>query len=128
MKDLLSKEHHCYTIHTFLMKSSAYPPPFYRPSPYMNYSPHFYKKIQNDIQNALKILKEVLPSLIYLQQTAYVQNRHAGESGRLIVDRIEIVDVRNMNAFLVIPVTEKPFDSLDDKFPTMHLDQILFCG
>ena len=27
MKDLLSKEHYCYKIHTLLMKSSAYPPP-----------------------------------------------------------------------------------------------------
>ena len=27
MKNLLSKEHYCYKIHTLLMKSSAYPHP-----------------------------------------------------------------------------------------------------
>ena len=37
-----------------------------------------------------KRLKEVLPCLISAQQTAYVQNRNIGESGRLISDIIEI--------------------------------------
>ena len=33
MKNFLSKEHYCYKIYTFLMKSSAYsPPPAPRPS------------------------------------------------------------------------------------------------
>ena len=35
-------------------------------------------------------LKKVLPDLISSQQTAYVKNRHIGESGRLISDIIEI--------------------------------------
>ena len=44
MKDLLSKEHYCYEIHTSLMKSSAYlfsidtHPPIWA-------TLHFYKKI-----------------------------------------------------------------------------------
>ena len=33
MKDLLSKEHYCYKIHTLLMKSSAYPSPSIDTSP-----------------------------------------------------------------------------------------------
>ena len=38
MKDLLSKEHYCYKIHTSLLESSA--APFYRqPLPYMHYPP-----------------------------------------------------------------------------------------
>ena len=40
-----------------------------------------------------KKLKEVLPSLISAQQTAYVQNRTIGESGRLISDIIEITNI-----------------------------------
>ena len=31
MKDLLSKEHYCYKIHTLLMKISAYPFPIDKP-------------------------------------------------------------------------------------------------
>ena len=31
-------------------------------------------------------LKKVLPDLISTQQTAYLKNRHIGESGRLISD------------------------------------------
>ena len=41
-----------------------------------------------------KRLKEVLPCLISAQQTAYVQNRNIGESGRLISDIIEIANSR----------------------------------
>ena len=43
-----------------------------------------------------KILKVVLPTLIFSQQTAYVKNRFIGESGRLVSD----MDI------------EKTFDSL----------------
>ena len=44
-------------------------------------------------------LKEVLPDLISSQQTAYVKNRHIGESGRLISDIIEITKIRNIEIF-----------------------------
>ena len=43
MKELLSKEHHCYKIHTLLMKSSAYLPPFYR-QPAIWTTPPFLKE------------------------------------------------------------------------------------
>ena len=39
-------------------------------------------------------LKEVLPDLIFLQQTAYIKKRHIGESGRLISDIIEIAKIK----------------------------------
>ena len=58
-------------------------------------------------------LKEVLPDLISSQQTAYVKNRHIGESGRLIPDIIEIIKIRNTEDFLVTMDIEKAFDSLD---------------
>ena len=47
MKDLLSKNHYCYKIHTSLTKSSAYPPPFSIDNPPMWIipAPHYYKKI-----------------------------------------------------------------------------------
>ena len=43
MKDLLSKEHYCYKIHTVLMKSIAYPPSI--DNPLYGLPPNFYKKI-----------------------------------------------------------------------------------
>ena len=61
-------------------------------------------------------LKEVLPDLISSQQTAYVKNRHIGESGRLISDTIEITKIRKIGDFLVTMDIEKAFDSLDHNF------------
>ena len=40
------------------------------------------------------ILKKVLPDSISSKQTAYVKNRHIGESGRLISDIIEIAKIK----------------------------------
>ena len=62
-----------------------------------------------------KQLKEVLSCLLSAQQTAYVQNRNIGESGRLISDIIEIGNTRQIG-FLVTMDVEKTFDSLDHKF------------
>ena len=42
MKDFLSKEYHCYKIHTLLMKSTAYPSSIENP---LYGLPHFYKEI-----------------------------------------------------------------------------------
>ena len=61
-------------------------------------------------------LKKVLPNLISPQQTAYVENRFIGESGRLIADIIEITDILNKEGFLVTMDIEKAFDSLDHTF------------
>lgn len=61
-------------------------------------------------------LKEVLPSLISSQQTAYVKNRYIGESGRLISDIIKICESKNLEGYLVTMDIEKAFDSLDHAF------------
>ena len=71
-------------------------------------------------------LKEVLPDLISSQQTAYVKNRHIGESGRLISDIIEITEIRNIEGFLVTMDIEKAFDSLDHNFLIFTLEKYGF--
>ena len=71
-------------------------------------------------------LKEVLPDLISSQQTAYVKNRHIGESGRLISDIIEITKIRKMGGFLVTMDIEKAFDSLDHNFLISTLEKYGF--
>ena len=57
------------------------------------------------------------------QQTAYVKNRHIGESGRLIFDIIEITKIRKIGNFLVTTDTEKAFDSLDHNFLISTLEK-----
>ena len=49
MKDLLSKEHYCYKIHTLLLKSSAYPlsPIWTIPILKENLEPHLSMIFQN---------------------------------------------------------------------------------
>ena len=64
----------------------------------------------------LSRLKKVLPNLISPQQTAYVENRFIGESGRLFLDIIHITDIFNKEGFLVTIDIEKGFDSLGDTF------------
>ena len=71
-------------------------------------------------------LKEVLPDLISSQQTAYVKNRHIGESGRLISDIIEITKIRKIEGFLVTMDIEKAFDSLDHNFLISTLEKYGF--
>ena len=44
-------------------------------------------------------LKRVLPDLISSQQTAYVKNRHIGESRRLISDVTEITKIKKCTVF-----------------------------
>ena len=44
-------------------------------------------------------LKEVLPDLISLQETAYIKNRRIGESGRLKSDMIDITEIGNIEGF-----------------------------
>ena len=72
-----------------------------------------YKIISKDLVSRVK---KVFPNLISTQQTAYVENRFIGESGRLIADIIEINNVINKEGFLVTMDIEKAFDSLDHTF------------
>ena len=51
-----------------------------------------------------------------MQQTAYVQNRCIGETGRLISDILDISDKLNIDGYLVTANIEKAFDSLDHEF------------
>ena len=59
-------------------------------------------------------LKKVLPNLISSQQTAYVENRFIGESGRFIADIIEITDILNKEGSLVTIDIKKAFDLLNN--------------
>ena len=61
-------------------------------------------------------VKKVLLNLISPLQTAYVENRFTGESGRLIADNIEITDVLNKEGFLGTMDIGKTVDSLDHNF------------
>ena len=69
-------------------------------------------------------LRKVLPGLISSQQTAYVQNRHIGESGRLISDVIEIAEIKILDDFLVSMDIEKAFNSLNHDFLILTLEKI----
>ena len=46
-------------------------------------------------------LKNVLPSLIFSDQTAYVKGRFFSEGGRLISDVLEICDKLQIKGFLI---------------------------
>ena len=52
--NILNERHaeYCYKIHTSLMKSSAYSPPFYRQTPYMDHT-LFYKKTLTLLPNMI---------------------------------------------------------------------------
>ena len=69
-------------------------------------------------------LRKVLPGLISSQQTAYVQNRHIGESRRLISDVIEIAEIKILDDFLVSMDIEKAFNSLNHDFLILTLEKI----
>ena len=71
-------------------------------------------------------LKEVLPSIIGSEQTAYVKNRFIGEGGRLISDILEVTDTLNIEGFLVTIDFEKAFDSLNHTFLIETLIKIGF--
>ena len=61
-------------------------------------------------------LKKVLPFLIDPRQTAYVNGRFLGESGRLIANITETCDLEELERYLVAIDSEKAFDSLNHNF------------
>ena len=61
-------------------------------------------------------LKEVLPSLISKNQTAYVKGRFISEGGRIISDIHEISDNLKIKGYLVTLDTEKAFDLVNHLF------------
>ena len=73
-----------------------------------------------------KRIKDVLPSIIGSEQTAYVKNRFIGEGGRLISDILEVSDTLNLNGYMVTIDFEKAFDSLNHEFLMQVLSKVGF--
>ena len=71
-------------------------------------------------------LKKVLPFLIGSGQSAYVNGRFLGESGRLIADIIETCNLKQLEGYLVAIDFEKAFDSLNHSFLTAALENYDF--
>ena len=61
-------------------------------------------------------VKTVLSNLIDARQTAYVNERFIGESGRLIYDVIKVCDLQKISGSFLTVDFEKSFDSLNHKF------------
>ena len=61
-------------------------------------------------------LREVLPSLICCDQTAYVKDRFLGESVRLISDILETSKTFNVKGYMLIIDIEKAFNSVEHNF------------
>ena len=67
-----------------------------------------------------KRLKNVLPSLISDNQSAYVDGRFINKGGRLIANALHITDVLKLNAI------QKAFDLVDHQFLTLALKKYGF--
>ena len=79
-----------------------------------------------DLKIISKALSEKLKNLISTHQTAYVKNKHLGESGKLTSDIKEIARSKKFEAFLVKMDIEKSFDSLDHDFLISTLEKYGF--
>ena len=71
-------------------------------------------------------LTKFLPFLINPGQTAYVNGRFLGESGRLIADIIETCDLEELEGYLVAIDSEKASDSLNHNFLITALEHYGF--
>ena len=70
-------------------------------------------------------LKNVLPSLISSDQTAYVKGRLISEGGRLIPDVLKICDKLQIKGFLMTVDIEKAFNSINHCFLIKVLKNIV---
>ena len=61
-------------------------------------------------------LKNILPSLISPNQTAYVKNRFVSEGGRLISDIMDVSEHLNIEGFFRNNIIQKEFDSVNHSF------------
>ena len=61
-------------------------------------------------------LKTVLTSIMSSEQTAYIEKRSIGESGRLISVALYVTNNLKIKSYLITTDIEKDFDSLDDSF------------
>ena len=77
-------------------------------------------RLNTDMKIISKVLstriKNVLPFLIYSNQTAYVKNRFISKSGRVTSDILEISNTLALEGFLVTVDIEKAFDSVNHCF------------
>ena len=89
----------------------------------LNHIKDFYEALFNKHEQKTTVK---IKDLISSQQTAYVKNRHIGETGRLISDLTEITEIRNIEGFLVTMDIEKAFDSLDHNFLISTLEKYGF--
>ena len=71
-------------------------------------------------------LKKVLPILIGRGQTAYIEGRFIGESGRLIAFIIDKTNVESIEGYLLAIDFEKAFDSLNHNLLIAVLEKFGF--
>ena len=71
-------------------------------------------------------LKDILPSLISPNQTAYVKNRFVSESGRLISDIMDVSEYLNIEGFLGNNIIQKAFDSVNHSFLIAFIEVFWF--
>ena len=68
-------------------------------------------------------LKEVLPSVIHMDQVGYVQNRNINENIRLLSDILEFTKKENVHGLLLAVDFQKAFDSVSWKFLELTLEK-----
>ena len=73
-----------------------------------------------------KRLKNVLPSLISDNQSAYVDGRFISEGGRLIADVLQTTDMLKLNGMLITIDIQKAFDSVNHQFLILALKRYGF--
>ena len=61
-------------------------------------------------------LKTTLPSLIFLNQTAYLTGSFIGEGGRLISGIFEVRDLLKLKGLLLSVDIEQPLDFINETF------------
>ena len=69
---------------------------------------------------------KVLPFLISPGQTAYIDGRFIGKSGRLVADILETTNLENIKSYLLAIDSEKATDSLNHKFLIAVLEKYAF--
>ena len=69
-------------------------------------------------------LKKVCPYLIGPSQTAFVNSRFLGESGRVIADIIETCDLEQLEGYLPAIDFEKAFEFLNHNFLVTDLEHL----
>ena len=77
------------------------------------------------VLKALSIrLKNVLPSLVSSEQTAYVKDRSIVETVKLASNLIAVTGLMKMEGFLGTMNIEKLFDSVDPSFSKVCSEQV----